>query len=59
MKSYTTKIANIYQQIERLKKELYILTSKYNLNHHLVVQCSQELDEFILKVQKFNQGSRS
>lgn len=43
---------SIYQQIEQLRKEMLNLAHRYGLNDPKVIECSQELDKFILLVQK-------
>lgn len=40
-------------EINRLKENLYILMTKNNLTDENVVECSQKLDELILKYQKY------
>ena len=48
------QLVSINQRIEQLRSELLKLVSKHGFSHSKVIKCSQELDRFILEVQKDN-----
>lgn len=42
---------SINQQIEKLRKEMIKLAGLHGIRDPIVIKCSQDLDELILKVQ--------
>ena len=46
------EIASLEEKIQKLKRELVQIASRTGLNSHETLQCSQELDQYIIIYQK-------